>query len=170
MSGHTLVIGSAGTGKSTLARLLKKQNVHCIDADYDNDIAMWKHKTTGETFPASANKSDGYHDWIWDIDRLSYLLSTVHTPLVVCGTANNRQDAYDLFNTVLVLAPSKPVVRQRLQTREDNSFGKSQSQLQWAMQNYDDILCEAEEHHFIALDTSHETPSDTLHRILTTLE
>ena len=168
---HTLVMGVAGTGKSTLAETLKERKILAIDGDYDQGIAYWKNKKTAKVV-TNIHSIFGFqvkfYEWRWNIDRLSEFLDHSVDPVTVCGTADNRHEAYDLFSNIFVLTCAQDIISDRLKTRTNNSFGKlSSHRKQVALDNIE-MLDEAKQNGFHIIDTTGLTPSQVADHVLST--
>jgi|JI10StandDraft_1071094.scaffolds.fasta_scaffold2037323_1 broad-specificity NMP kinase len=160
---HTLIMGSSATGKSTTASVLKSRGLACIDADYDEGIAYWQNKKTGEeeAIPDDPPESWGAeHYWRWKIDVLAAHLAEADRPVYVCGTAGNRSEAYDLFKCIIVLSADKLTLEHRLATREHNNFGKLPHERDWALAERDRVVAEARSRGHLIIDTSSSTPEE----------
>jgi len=88
------VTGTAGAGKSTLAKELKKRGVFTIDIDAEKNLCHWKSKKTGK-------KADYHHGigavWIerhvyfCDPEKLEKLMKHKNN-VIVFGRSSNEDD------------------------------------------------------------------------------
>ncbi|MEO5499569.1 MAG: AAA family ATPase [Candidatus Saccharimonadales bacterium] len=155
--GHILITGSSATGKSTISKVIKSRGIPCIDADYEGEIAYWEHKVSGHEEIMPENPPDEWgatHNWKWKIGKLTLVLEESSQPLVICGTANNREDAYGLFDQVLVLTASRKTLNSRLETRENNAFGKLKNEREWALTENERQVDFASRNGLTIIDTS----------------
>lgn len=102
---RVLVTGMSGTGKSTVLEELRQRGHIVVDTDYDE----W-------TLP----------DGTWDEPRVAQLL-TDYCDVVVSGTVEN-QSCFDRFEHVVLLSAPLEVLLQRLITRANNPYGKSEEE------------------------------------------
>ncbi len=167
--GHILITGSSATGKSTLSNVLKSRDIPCIDADNDGEIAYWEHKITKreEVMPENPREEWGStHNWKWKIGKLALLLEQSNQKLVVCGTANNREEAYELFDKVLVLTASREILEHRLKTRENNAFGKLIDERKWALSENERFKSDALQNGLTVIDTSSLTAQEVAEAVV----
>ncbi len=104
MVARVLVTGMSGTGKSTVLGELERRGHVVVDTDYG-----------GWTLP----------DGTWDEPRISQLLAD-HRDVVVSGTVDNQGRFYDRFDHVVLLSAPLQVLLQRLRSRTNNPYGKSE--------------------------------------------
>jgi len=104
MVARVLVTGMSGTGKSTVLEELERRGHVVVDTDYG-----------GWTLP----------DGTWDEPRMSQLLAD-HRDVVVSGTVDNQGRFYDRFDHVVLLRAPLQVLLQRLRSRTNNPYGKSE--------------------------------------------
>jgi hypothetical protein len=134
-----LVTGTSGSGKSTIGKELKKRGFDVIEADQDvfNDlsIAYWKNKVTGEGVNMPWPPPKNWHnenDWVWRVDVLKQRLDSSDNSIVfACGDSRNKQEAYSLFDKIFVLNVSDDMLHERIQSRADNYFGKTDEEFAW---------------------------------------
>ncbi|WP_193312862.1 AAA family ATPase [Georgenia subflava] len=103
---RVLVTGMSGTGKSTVLDELQRRGHAVVDTDYD-----------GWTLPNGT----------WDEPRMAKLLAD-HRDVVVSGTVENQGRFYDRFEHVVLLSAPLEVLLQRLKTRTNNRYGKSEEE------------------------------------------
>ncbi|MPV36820.1 AAA family ATPase [Georgenia subflava] len=96
----------SGTGKSTVLDELQRRGHAVVDTDYD-----------GWTLPNGT----------WDEPRMAKLLAD-HRDVVVSGTVENQGRFYDRFEHVVLLSAPLEVLLQRLKTRTNNRYGKSEEE------------------------------------------
>jgi len=131
-----LITGTSGTGKSTVAAVLREQGFDAIETDYDQRIAYWENKSSGhpEVMP-SPYPQDWYstHDWKWDVGVLRDVLAMSPRITFVCDDSLNKAEAFTLFDRLVVLKVDDDTLTARLQSRTNNPFGKSRDELQWVL-------------------------------------
>lgn len=96
----------SGAGKSTLLLELARRGWQTVDTDYGSWVLP---------------------DGQWDEARMTELL-TRGEPVVVAGTVENQGDFYPLFDEVLLLTAPIEVLLERIRTRVNNPYGKSESE------------------------------------------
>ena len=132
------VTGSAGVGKSTVCALLKSRNKLAADADWDG-FNHWVDRATGEVkvdppYPVPAGWLERF---AWKIDRSEVqrlALRASDSTAFLCGSVENEVEVWDLFDLVVCLVADNDTIRQRLQTRTTNSFGKHPEELAAALE------------------------------------
>jgi shikimate kinase len=105
---RVLVTGMSGAGKSTLLAELARRGHRTVDTDYDG----W----TG---------SDGR----WDEPRMAALLAA-DPAVIVSGTVAGQRRFYDRFEHVILLTAPLGVLLDRVTSRPDNPYGKTEHQRQ----------------------------------------
>lgn len=127
-----LITGVAGTGKSTLAKELRRRGY----AAYDTEEGFSYHvnKVTGERAVYPANPTPEWyeaHERVFNEKVLENLFKK-HTdePLFICSITANQAKYYQQFDKIFLLcAPDKTVIH-RLGTRTNNYFGRKPLELQ----------------------------------------
>ncbi len=130
--GKYLVTGTAGTGKTTLEKLLAQRGFETNDIDYG--FAGWYDRATMQ--PTSYNP-DGGAEWLGlNTFRLHLPLVKEHIakqrdiPLIMLGHTGDVYDQRALFDGVFVLEyPNDDLLRHRLLTRDGNPYGKHPDEL-----------------------------------------
>jgi adenylate kinase family enzyme len=142
--GRYLITGRSGSGKSTIASDLQKQNYTCFDGDEIPGLARWVDLSTGQTTEVDHT---GYVDyskvgWNWSRDSLDALFA-VHTDMILCGSASNQLDFHNRFDKVFVLALPEATQRQRILSRPANGYGKHPATLKQILQNQQTFVVDA---------------------------
>jgi shikimate kinase len=101
-----LITGMSGTGKSTVLIELARRGHRVQDTDYD-----------GWVLP----------DGTWDEPRMWALLNSEDS-VVVSGTVENQTHFYTAFRHVVLLSAPLPVLLERVQTRLNNPYGRTNEQ------------------------------------------
>lgn len=120
------VTGIAGTGKSTLANVLKERGFNTIDVDHVQDMCSWVSKETGEKafVPDPDNKFIDEHDYKCDMSVLEKLMGQFEDHVFVFGSVGDNSDFIPLFDTLILLQCEPETLIYRLQNRDTNVFGK----------------------------------------------
>jgi broad-specificity NMP kinase len=139
------VTGNSGAGKSTACEHLKNLGELAIEADWDG-YSHWADRTTGQVitdppYPVPAGWLDRY---AWRISRakVEALAARVRgTTAFLCGSAENEADVRDLFDLVICLVADDQTLRDRLQARTTNAFGKHPEELAAVLQGNGSMEC-----------------------------
>lgn len=113
LMGHTavLVTGMSGVGKSTALAELARRGFITVDTDY----GPWTHLDGGEP--------------LWREPMIHSLLDRPRpTPLFVQGTVANQGRFYHRFDAIVLLTAPIEVIFDRLRTRANNPFGKTDAE------------------------------------------
>jgi broad-specificity NMP kinase len=110
---RVLLTGMSGTGKSSVIAELKRRGFAAIDMDE----------------PGWSVRDDEGHQ-LWCEERLREVLAAEHAgPVFVSGCAENQVRFYPWFNYIILLSAPADVIRERLATRTNNSYGKGAEEL-----------------------------------------
>ena len=140
-----LITGVAGTGKSTLAKELRRRGY----AAYDTEEGFSYHvnKQTGERAVYPANPTPEWyeaHERVFNEKVLENLFKK-HSDetLFICSITANQAKYYAQFDRIFLLSAPDEVVIHRLGTRTNNYFGRKPLELQRVIgrhQQFDDEL------------------------------
>ena len=127
------VTGSPGVGKSTVCALLKSRGELAVDADWEG-YNHWVDRTTGQIvadppYPVPAGWLERF---AWKISRADVedLSAKVRDKTAfLCGSVENEVDVRDLYDLVVCLVADNETLRDRLETRTTNAFGKHPEEL-----------------------------------------
>jgi hypothetical protein len=134
------VTGNAGVGKSTVCALLNSLGELAVDADWEG-YNHWVDRSSGQVvaeppYPVPAGWLERF---AWRISRaeVEALAASVHDKhdktAFLCGSAENEADVWDLFDLVVCLVVDNETLRDRLQTRTTNAFGRHPEELAAAL-------------------------------------
>jgi dephospho-CoA kinase len=119
---RVLLTGMAGTGKSSVVRVLRARGYKAIDTD------------DGWCDPLP----DGRQMWREDAIRL--LLNTEDTNvLFVAGCEENQVKFHPLFDHIILLSAPLQILVERLATRTSNFYGKAPGELDRVLNDVDTI-------------------------------
>jgi dephospho-CoA kinase len=160
-----LIGSTAGTGKSTVCRLLKDRGYEADDTD-DDGLARRQHTKTGYIHPKSSVKADQrtpefLAQHIWSVPRQTIQEMTAKSKgrqVFLCGSLGNEDEVYDLFTRVFALYVDDKTLTHRLQTRTTNDWKKQPHELAQTL-----------EHHHRVYDT-HRSRGDIIVDATTPLE
>ena len=110
------VTGMSGTGKSTVLKELSLKGHKIVDTDYDGLIVYGTDPRWGP-------------GWLWDEKRMKSIL-TEHTQgtLFIAGTVSNQRKFYSHFDAIVLLSAPLEVMRERIEFRSTNNYGKTKEQ------------------------------------------
>ena len=131
------VTGSPGVGKSTVCEALKAAGQVAVDADWEG-YNHWVDRHSGKVvvdppYPVPAGWLDRF---TWRISRpaVEALVERAQGEAVfLCGSVENEIEVWDLFDQVICLVADSETIRDRLQARTTNSFGKHPEELAAAL-------------------------------------
>lgn len=103
---RVLLTGMSGTGKTTVLDELSRRGNFTVDTDHDGWVS---------------------DDACWDAARMEALLRD-HRNVFVAGTAENQADFYDRFDHVVLLSAPLDVLLERVASRTNNPYGKTEAQ------------------------------------------
>ncbi len=126
------ITGVSGTGKSTIAEALNKRGVRAIDQDSrEYGLCSWKHNQTKEKVQFEYGIGKEFlemNDWYCDIEKLKKLIAGFNDTVFVLGVTANQDEYLHLFDKVFLLQCSPETFTSRINSREENQFGKHQSE------------------------------------------
>lgn len=131
------VTGSSGVGKSTVCALLKSRGERAVDADWEG-YNHWVDRTSGQVVadPPDPVPAAWLERCAWRIRRaeVETLAARVYDKTAfLCGSVENEVDVRDLFDLVVCLVVDNETLRDRLETRTTNAFGKHPEELAAAL-------------------------------------
>lgn len=122
-----LITGWSGAGKTTIAEILSRRGLAAIDAD-DDPLLARSVDADGAVVEEPAEPDLAWlsqHFWAWDPARLDEVIqAAAPATLYVCGGAANELELADRFTHVFLLEIDEPTMLARLDTREDNDWGR----------------------------------------------
>ncbi|QDP97072.1 AAA family ATPase [Microlunatus elymi] len=114
---RVLITGVSGVGKSTLIIGLQRRGYCAVDLDYHG-----------------YSRFDDTGDWVWDVDRIRMLLDAEDQLIFVSGSASNMAALRPRFDRVVLLTAPAETMRERLLTRTNNPYGKTERELAESLQ------------------------------------
>ena len=148
MANKYLITGVAGSGKSSVARELRKRGY----AAYDTETGFSYHinKKTSEKAAYPANPTIEWydaHERVFDEKILENLFKKhANETLFICSITANQKKYYPDFTKIFLLTADDETLVKRIETRTDNHFGKHPLELQRIIsrhQSFDNELKEA---------------------------
>lgn len=124
------ITGVAGSGKSTVRQELIRRDFKTVEVD--DRLAQFYNNMTGRAVTRPVHAVDRSPKWrqehTWKISRvLMERLEKEYSEIdiFVCGTASNEIEVSDLFGMVFALTLELKTLKERIDNRSENSFGKS---------------------------------------------
>jgi dephospho-CoA kinase len=117
-----LVEGVSGTGKTSVCEELRRRGYAAVHGD--RELAYQGDPATGE-------KTEGRHHehHIWDLAKVRALVENQDEDVTFfCGGSRNFSQFMDLFDEVFVLDVDADTLKERLDARPDNDWGKRESE------------------------------------------
>jgi hypothetical protein len=131
------ITGSSGVGKSTACGILKRRGELAVDADFEG-FSHWVDRTNGQIIsdPPYPTPGGWLNRFAWRISRaeVETLSTRMHDKTAfLCGSAENEGAVWDLFDHMVCLVVDNQTLRDRLETRTTNAFGKNPEELAAAL-------------------------------------
>ena len=127
-----LITGVAGTGKSTLAKELRRRGYSAYDTD--EGFSYYANKETGERATRLHEPTPEWyeqHHRIFDEHILENLFKKHRDEtLFICSIAANQSKYYPEFDKLFLLTAPNEIITHRLGTRTNNYFGRHPLELQ----------------------------------------
>jgi len=140
-----LITGVAGTGKSTLAKELRRRGYAAYDTE--EGFSYYTDKRTGERCAYPKEPSQEWydtHERVFDEKVLMNLMKKhADETLFICSITANQAKFYPQFNKIFLLTAPDDTISYRLGTRTNNYFGRHPLDLQRVIgrhQQFDDEL------------------------------
>ena len=143
-----LITGIAGTGKSTIVKILSQRGITAIDLHDVPDLFFWQDKTTKKKIEYTPGRPKEWFenvDRLCDIDQLKKMLSQ-YDNIVMAGTTSgsNQKEFLSVFDKIILLQADAETLVHRMQTRINKSgYGKSKGEqednIEW-QKEYDPLL------------------------------
>lgn len=140
-----LITGVAGTGKSSLAKELRRRGYAAYDTE--EGFSYYVDKSTGERCAYPAEPTPQWyesHERVFDEKILMNLFKKhADEPLFIASITANQAKYYNDFDKIFLLTAPDNIVTHRLGTRTNNYFGRHPLDLQRVIgrhQQFDDEL------------------------------
>ena len=120
-----LIEGVSGTGKTAVCHELRRRSYVAINGD--RELAYQGDPATGarvEDLGGDAESRHGHH--LWDVEKVRALAANRDDEVAFfCGGSRNVRQFIDLFDAVFVLEVDAETLGRRLDTRDDDDWGKA---------------------------------------------
>jgi dephospho-CoA kinase len=130
------VTGISGAGKSAVCGELRRRGFEAHDTDQDEN-AVWVNRTTGQVTAVAGADERSRPGWLEDQEwrvvpsKVQALAERADGRLVfLCGSTANEDEVWHLFSRVIYLAIDEQTLRDRLESRTSNDFGKAPKELE----------------------------------------
>jgi dephospho-CoA kinase len=148
-----LIIGRAGSGKSTVSRELRRRGLDARDADEVSGLARWEDAITKRPATVADVTFVDYAKvrWNWVSAAVDALLAEPGT-IFLCGGADNDLAEGGKFDRVFMLCVSPDIQVQRLSTRTDNPYGTHPEMIPHIIEEQRDLAARAQAAGAVMLD------------------
>ena len=117
-----LIEGVSGVGKSAVCRALRLRGIAAVDGD--RELAYQGDPQTGAP---TTQRGHAYH--IWDVEKVEHIAAQQDEAWTFfCGGSRNFHRFLHLFDAVFILDVDVDTLNARLDSREDNDWGKSEEE------------------------------------------
>jgi len=134
------ITGISGTGKTTLAKEFFKRGYCAVDID---EFSHWEHKESRELNHWSPGASRDFlenHEWVCDLDALKKVFKKNEKENVfVFGIVDKEKETFPLFDIIILLQISIETAFKRVDMRDNNDFGKGNTEKEWIKSWKDDF-------------------------------
>lgn len=146
--------GITGSGKSTVAGVLKERGLICLDDSFDQNLSYWANKQTGERAPEPVDFSQPL-DWNLDGQYLQEQFESAGNQIIlIFDNAANQSSYYHLFDRLLALVADNKTIEYRIRNRVGNSFGKDPDELAWVLKENERLTRELRSVGALAIDAN----------------
>ena len=153
------ITGNAGTGKSSVIRVLQERGFTAYDIDEHPDIHAFidtKDNSILDNFPeVTSHGSEAFtrYDAIFKESVLKQLLDSDKT-VFLSGSSTLQAEFYPLFHTIFGLVLPLEMLDQRLATRTNNPTGANPADRAYLLNVNDDIEAKLHEAGAVMIDAS----------------
>lgn len=153
-----LVTGRSGTGKSTLREEFSNRGLTTFDGDTYPNLAGWVIKATGESTDVDLNEPIDLEriGWYWNREVLASMVKQ-HPNALLCGSADNQLELFDMFDGVFVLTLDPEVQRQRILKRTSHDYGKHPDMQDLVLAEQKEFARQAVQAGAVQIDAGHPT-------------
>jgi len=135
LKGNYYITGASGTGKSTVARVLRGLGIDAVDLDQVPGLSYWRDSDWNRVQPPPTNRIDKdfikQNKYQFDVDLIREMVRSNQDGLkFYCGSASNQRTFLKQFDMAFVLHCGGGEVKRRLAERPDQ-FGKNPALRRW---------------------------------------
>lgn len=128
---NVLVTGFPGTGKSTIAQILKKRGYTAYDPQKMQSYMHLEDRATGKHIRMPENAPRGWFDtqgaYDWNTGEVQKLLGR-YEEVYICSLAHNMHELFNQFDYIFVLSADDFILQQRLEMR-GSGLGSTPAQM-----------------------------------------
>lgn len=166
---HYLIMGRAGSGKSSIATEFAGRGYPALDTDEIEGLARWEDLTgRAATLTDYTNVDLAHFRWTWNPTRLAQVLAE-SPDLILCGSADNDLAQAKQFDQIFVLDVSPDIQANRLATRTNSDYGRSPEMIPRIVAEQQRLVTEALALGAIAVDAD-QPISDVVNQVLACID
>lgn len=161
------VTGISGAGKTSVGDALIELGYESHDVDREGFAAHY-HTETGKRADRAVRTREFHdaHDWKMSRSMVEELAEKAKGKIIfLCGVVSNENEVWDLFDRVVALTVDEQTLRERLASRDNNEFGKSEDELQMVLEWHKLAEEQYRKHGAIVIDGT-QPLEDVVERIL----
>lgn len=128
------ITGISGAGKSAVCAELARRGYEAHEGD-DRLCAFYDNETNKEvarpkSLAVRTPEWRAKHTWKMSVDKLLVLKKEAAAkPIFICGVAANEEEYIELFDKVFTLTLDLQTMKDRIENRTNNDFGKSKHEM-----------------------------------------
>jgi adenylate kinase family enzyme len=150
--------GTPGAGKSAICLELLEHGYEAIDAD-GSDIGGPYNNATNQrvVYPKSAPSPEWFNEHSWRLipEQIEALSTRAKNKTIfLCGTADNEDEVWHLFDRVIFLNVDRETIRKRIAGRTENTYGQTPHELKLIMEKFDKDILKRDRPNVIRVDAS----------------
>lgn len=136
-----LITGVAGSGKSAIAKELRRRGYAAYDTEVGFSYYVNKHSREKAVYPANPNLQwYDAHERVFDEKILENLFKKhADETLFICSITANQKKYYSEFDKIFLLTAPDKILAKRIEQRTDNHFGKHPLELQRIISRHQDF-------------------------------
>jgi broad-specificity NMP kinase len=122
-----LIEGVSGTGKTSVCHELCRRGYTAFNGD--RDLRRGKNKPNGDPLTEYPSAEMRHANNFWDVEKVRQLAADQTTEAsFFCGGTRNLDEFIDVFDKVFILDVDVETLNYRLDTRENDDWGKSKEE------------------------------------------
>ena len=135
------ITGISGTGKTTIANILKEKGIQAYSIDEVPKLCFWVNKNDEKIVDYEAKLDQTFinsNKWICDVKMLKDILNQ-EGKVVMLGHTENEKDFLNLFDKIILLRSKPETFLKRILERKDNDFGKEKTVQEYLLKTYQEF-------------------------------
>lgn len=122
-----LIDGASGVGKTSVCHELRRRGYAALNGD--RDLRRGKNKPNGDPLTEYATAEMRHANNFWDVEKVKQLTANQDDEMAFfCGGTRNLDEFIHLFDKVFILDVDVDTLNYRLDTRENDDWGKSKDE------------------------------------------